>query len=616
MNKILIEQLGKNVDLCNYTNQLKLETHSEFVFVFDNNITELHQRDLILNVEDRRNLYYTNTTNTSIENYTFNNFILIPLYQELEFIGIVCLANSSRDYGPDIYTNSVKSILSIIQIILTKLKFMSLYSQLISDNNSFTKDLFLANISHEIKTPLNGIIGYTQLLTETSLDITQKNYLQSMNRCCIQLMQIINDVLDFSKLVSGKMKINSSCFHLKEIINYVIEALYIRLREKRQTWNFIMDNNLPTHLIGDKMKIIQILVNIVSNAIKFTNIKGRIDIIFSNGDNKLTIKVSDTGCGISEEDMCNIFNAFIQIDRNNRDISGTGLGLSITTKLIDLLGGNIDVESKVNVGTTFTITIPYETATKDLDIIECKNLEDKYVLIVDDSSNNRNILSDMLFDMGMNPISLASGFEALRYCIRKKYDFSVGLIDICMPKMSGTEFAEQLRSEQIDIPLIAMSSVDDTFCPGILFEDIIHKPIHRKQLLDSIQKVIREDNESPKSNFDKNILIAEDVAYNRDVLIDMINLLGYRKITTAINGDDCIRLLRKSQYDILLLDLKMPIRDGFDVINFIREKNIDITIIPITASVVDDDRNRCEELGITTFINKPIDIRQIKKILQ
>jgi CheY-like chemotaxis protein/two-component sensor histidine kinase len=520
---------------------------------------------------------------------------------------------------------------------LSRLSLLEKKKKSLSDENYLSRDLFLANMSHEIRTPLNGIIGYNQLLIGTDLDVLQKNYVASMNKCSIQLMQIINDILDFSKLASGKMKLTNSCTSFKEILDSVKEALGQRVKEKKIKCDFILSKKVPEYVILDKQKLVQILVNLLSNAIKFTDIGGKICVNITTETNILNIVVEDNGIGISQSDQCEIFNAFTQVcSEPTKKYAGTGLGLAICKRLVELMGGKISASSKLEVGSKFTFSVKYEKYEEVEKSIMKKgniNLVDKIVLVVDDKSCNRIFISDLLFEWNMKPITCASALEAIRFVVNNRYDFAVGLIDICMPNISGTELARQLKEEKPQLPLIALSSLEESLVDVSCFEHQIDKPINKLQLfecindvlsnqkegkafcLDNIDKVKREPESPPKGKSKISILVAEDVLCNRSLLCEMLQKLGYKQIDTASDGEETIRKINKNDYQILLVDLKMPKLDGFEVIEYNIKKSILINTIAVTASVLDEDRERCKKMGVKYFISKPINIKELKEAM-
>lgn len=560
-----------------------------------------------------------------------DNILIIPLFSNDKKIGIVTLLNRNSDFDKNV-VDLINPFVNVCQIILEKYEIMESFKKLEELYlTGYSKDLFLANVSHEIRTPLNGIVGYLQLLNQTKLSSIQKNYVNSITNCSVQLLKIINDILDFSKLSCGMMNINNDCFKLTEIVDSCNDALKQQIIEKKQKLLFKYGDNLPEYIISDKQKIIQILINLISNSNKFTDIEGNIDITINKlKDDMLEFSVKDNGIGISEEDQTRLFNTFIQIN-NVKYKTGTGLGLYICKKLSELLDGNIKVQSKVGEGSTFIFTIKFKKYEEYENQInkDIKLLKNKYILVVDDNADNRILLSEILFEWEMRPIVCASALEALRMIMSKRYDFALGLIDIHMPGTSGNELAKQIKEENSFFEMIALSSID-TFINSLEFEAKLDKPINKLQLFNAIYSILNKkknpvgyigENVSElnikEDVFSTNILIAEDIEYNSEMLIQILKTLKFKNITTAKNGYEAIKLLndKKNKYDILLLDLIMPVMNGYDVINFINKEKIDIKIIVLTASVLQEDVNKCRELGIKYFLSKPINIHHLKNLI-
>lgn len=603
----------------------------------------LEQEYLFEPISPINNVIITINSNFYKTPYDINSLLIIPIIVFDEIHGIICLENKDIEYTKDDII-ILKPYITICQLILNKQKLLLELKNVYSNTNSFSKDMFFANMSHEIRTPLNGIIGYNQLLMQTNLTTIQKGYLTSMNQCSIQLMQIINDVLDFSKLSSGKMSINIEYFRIKEIIELVNDAISSRIIEKKQTLTFDISKNLPEFILSDKYKIIQIIINLVSNASKFSDINKNINVIISkkSSDNILQISVKDSGIGISEKNQLKLFNAFEQIQENMSKI-GTGLGLAICKRLVELLNGQIYVKSVINEGSIFSFTFKYEPYEDFEKIIErdVQLLQDKCILVVDDNADNRILLFEMLCEWGMNPIICASSLEALRMILGNKYNFCMGLIDICMPGTTGIELAIQIKEEKPFFPLIALSSID-SFVNCSHFERKLDKPINKIQLFNAIHTVLSKkqypisylqdskyllnkslESNSLSSNYSKeiNILIAEDLLYNRTLLVDMLNKLGYNNIHLAENGDIAVKTIVKAHqdnkpYDIFLLDLRMPIMDGYHTMLALKKLNIKLpNIVIVTASVNDTDKEKCKSLGAKYFICKPIEMQELKEVI-
>lgn len=565
-----------------------------------------------------------------------NNIIIIPITIKNESIGYLSLCNKKIPYTEkDIIP--LTPYISLLQLILSKNNIKHKIKNIYSDSSYFSKDLFLANMSHEIRTPLNGIIGYNQLLMKTEINSIQRTYLNSMTHCSIQLMQIINDILDFSKLSSGKMNVRSECFPIKDILDALNDAIMHRIKSKKQKCKYIVDTNVPPYLILDKQKLIQIIVNLVSNANKFSPIGAEIIVNISNCANILKISVTDYGIGIADKDKDKIFNSFVQL-QNLHTKTGTGLGLAISKKIVKLLKGEIYFESVLGKGSVFTFTCEHKPYGEYEQIIkrDAKLIKNKYILVVEDNPDNRIVISEILFSWEMKPIMCASAFEGLRMILGNRYNFECALIDICMPVISGIELAAQIKEEKPLFPLIAISSVDDLL-DFSNFDDKLTKPLDKIQLFNCIHKIIYSRNgdiyltndsetssnspsNSPKSSFKKNvkILIAEDILYNQTLLVNILESIGYEDLETVGNGSDAIKLLGASPntFDIVLLDLRMPNVDGYAVLEYL-QTNTDIQpeIVIITASIMEEDRIKCKKYGVKYFINKPIKIEQLTNIL-
>ena len=418
-----------------------------------------------------------------------------------------------------------------------------------------------------------------------------------------------------------------------------------RLRNKKHKCSFNISKNVPDFIIIDKQKLTQVIINLLSNSINYTQIGGIIEINITNEDRILKVEVIDNGIGISEQDQCKLFNSFIQI-HNSLTKNGTGLGLAICKRLIELLDGEINVRSSFGKGSTFYFTCTH-IVPKDFEKIlktDSKILKDKYILVVDDNPENRIIISDILFEWDMNPIICASGKEAIKIISTDKYYFELGLIDICMPDIDGVQLAEIIKFSKPLFPLVALSSVSE-FINISNFEAKIDKPINKLQLFNLIYKIISHNtndstyigegefcpletkrkfqSNSPSCHFSKDIkiLIAEDVLYNQTLLYNMVSSLGYSDITVSSDGQETIEKLDNAYYNnnpyyVILLDLRMPKLDGYDVIDHIRNKGYPLPkIVVVTASVLQEDKERCKKMGVKYFINKPIHMAQLKNVL-
>jgi len=574
--------------------------------------------------------------------YDISNIMIIPINVCNDSIGVICIGNKDNDLVEEDIDN-LSDLISLTQLIVNKSKLIGDYKKIYSDSTYFSKDLFLANMSHEIRTPLNGIIGYNQLLVNTNLNDTQKSYLSCVSQCSLQLMQIINDIIDFSKLSSGNMRINDECVSMDEIFSSIEDTMKERIKEKNHKFSYEISSTVPGYIIIDKQKLIQIIINLVSNSINYSSTNGSIKVSVNNSNNLLSISVTDDGIGISEQDQCKLFNSFTQI-HNSRPTTGSGLGLAICKRLVELLNGKINVKSILGIGSTFYFTAKHKLMSEYEKEIEnnSKVLCNKCILVVDSNSDNRILLGEIMFNWKMYPVICASEKEAIKLVSGNRYEFDLGIIDVCGEDMLGVKLAEQIKCIKPLFPLIALSSVNGFIDSN--FDSKLNKPINKIQLFNSIHKIINQNiNDefyvgdipihqlttrctainSDTNLFDKNIkiMIAEDILYNQTLLKNMVNKLGYNDVAVVSDGEEAIQKMDEahnlnSPYVILLLDLRMPKMDGYEVITHIRNMGYPLPkIVAVTASVLEEDRYRCHNLGVKYFINKPIDMTKLKNVL-
>ena len=543
------------------------------------------------------------------------------------------------------------------------------------------KSIFLANMSHEIRTPLNGIIGMLTLLEDTKLTNDQQDYILMVKECSYNLMTIINDILDYSKLEVGKISLDIKPMNLQECIESTNDIVLSKIYEKSLEYTTNIDNSLPSLIYGDPNRIKQILLNLLSNSIKFTD-KGTIFINIESisGDdyellknkysqytivnnvlensigsdnlcvNKIYLRfdITDTGCGIDQSDMQKLFKSFSQVDNHitSKIYQGTGLGLAISKELVELMGGFIWLDSsEVNTGSRFSFILPtMECCDKIIsDEISDSVLNNANVLIVDDNLHNRISLTGMVTKWGMKPYVFSNGEEALHFTRLTKFD--IGLIDICMPKMDGISFATKLREQNefnnMEFPLIALSSLGDKNAnKSKHFKTQVIKPIKETKLkricIDLLQTrnthiqtesviqkplsldkyIIQNDLSELKSNV--RILLAEDVYINQKVVVSFLNKIGYDNIQVVENGQQCIDIAINNPFDIILLDIRMPIKNGEVVLqelnNFYSNKRRPY-IIAVTAYCLREDKERYLNMGFDDYIPKPITIDELSKCL-
>lgn len=504
------------------------------------------------------------------------------------------------------------------------------------------KSEFLSSMSHDIRTPMNAIIGMTEIAMRNVQDpVRMKECLKKIKLSSKHLLGLINDVLDMSKIESGKMKLNENPLSLRGVVDDIVNIMQPQVKAKKQHFDIFIRDIIAEEVKCDSVRLNQVLINLLSNAVKFTPEEGRIDVYVyqepsPKGDDyvRTHFRVADTGIGMSKEFQEKIYDTFSREETEYvQQLTGTGLGMSITKSIIDLMGGSIELHSELQKGSEFHVVVDFQKATvKERDM----KLPAWNILVVDDNEQLCVSAAANLEELGVHAEWTVDGSQAVEMIVehhKRNADYNFVLVDWKMPKMNGIQTLQKIReSVEKKIPVFLISAYDwsdieeEANCSSM--EGFISKPLFKSTLYERLSQYVdgqteeQEKNEEPNVDFSsKRILLAEDIDINWEVAYEILSSVGLT-LERAVNGKDCVEKFESSEigyYDAILMDIRMPVMNGYEATKAIRElerADKDLPIIAMTADAFSDDVQYCIDCGMNGHLAKPVDLQECMRMLQ